>query len=260
MDALELQKMLQDVASGVVRVEEAQDHLQRLPFSDLGFARVDHHREVRQGMPEVVFGQGKTVQQLIGIVASLVEAGQNVLVTRVEAEKAALVQHVHPHLEYSRLARTLSYIVRPRPAPFAAPIAVVTAGTSDQAVAEEAVETLRVAGARVERYFDVGVAGVHRLLAVLPAIKQSPAVICVAGMEGALPSVLGGMIRAPVVAVPSSVGYGSALHGFTALLGMLTSCASGVTVVNIDNGFGAAMAVLRMSSLIEQGDPGEDSE
>jgi len=247
MDVQGLKKLLERVADGSLSAAEATIDLQRLPFSDLGYARVDHHREVRQGLPEVVFGEGKTAEQLVGIVRALREAEQSVLVTRVDAEKAAVVQASHQQLRYNSLGRTLSWKERTPVTPMPGPVAVVTAGTSDQGVAEEAAETLEIAGVEVERVFDVGVAGIHRLFEAMPRIEKASAVICIAGMEGALPSVLGGLVRAPLVAVPTSVGYGAAMGGLAALMGMLTGCASGVSVVNIDNGFGAAMAVLRMA-------------
>lgn len=248
MDVQVLLNLLQSVAEGRVSAEAASRTLSQPSYENLEYARVDHQRELRQGMPEVVFGEGKTAEQLVGIVASLQSAGQSILVTRVTPEKAEVVLKVYPELRYSEKGRTLS-LRRGTDLPrFKKAIAVVSAGTSDQGVAEEAVETLEVAGVSVERFYDVGVAGIHRLFDVLPKIQEAPAVICVAGMEGALPSVLGGLLRQPLIAVPTSVGYGTAAGGFTALFGMLTGCSSGVTVVNIDNGFGAAMAVLRMSS------------
>ncbi len=249
MDVQGLLNLLQGVAAGQLSPEEASQKLTRLPFADLGYARIDHHRELRQGMPEVVFGENKSVVQLNGIISSLKEAGQSVLVTRVHADKAEAVREVHPDLNYAQLARTLSLKVGMGQPRFDAPIAIVTAGTSDVPVAEEAAETLALAGVEVERFYDVGVAGIHRLFEALPRIEKAPAVICIAGMEGALPSVLGGLIKQPLIAVPTSVGYGTALAGLTALMGMLTGCASGVTVVNIDNGFGAAMAVLRLANM-----------
>ncbi len=252
MDVQGLLNLLQGVAAGQLSPEEASQKLTRLPFADLGYARIDHHRELRQGMPEVVLGESKSIEQLNGIVSSLKEAGQSVLVTRVHADKAEAVRVVHPDLSYARLARTLSLKRGVPRARFDAPIAIVTAGTSDVPVAEEAAETLALAGVEVERFYDVGVAGIHRLFDALPRIEKAPAVICIAGMEGALPSVLGGLIKQPLIAVPTSVGYGTALAGLTALMGMLTGCASGVTVVNIDNGFGAAMAVLRLSNMHTQ--------
>lgn len=249
MDVQGLLNLLQRVAAGQTSVEEASQKLTRLPFADLGYARIDHHRELRQGMPEVVFGENKSVDQLTGIVTALKQAGQSVLVTRVDVEKAAAVRIAHPELSYAALARTLSLKTGVSPARFDAPIAIVTAGTSDVPVAEEAAETLSLAGVEVDRIYDVGVAGIHRLFEALPRIEAAPAVICIAGMEGALPSVLGGLVKRPLIAVPTSVGYGTALGGLTALMGMLTGCASGVTVVNIDNGFGAAMAVLRLANM-----------
>lgn len=253
MDAQKLEKLLQGVRAGTVSLEKAQETLSRLPFSDLGYARVDHHRQLRQGLPEVVFGVNKTAEQLVGIIQALLEAEQNVHVTRVDEAKANAVRGAMPQLVYHSAARTLSFRSSTPKCHLKHPVAIVTAGTSDEAVAEEAVETLFAAGASVDRIYDVGVAGLHRLLEALPRIEKASAVICVAGMEGALPSVLGGLVKCPVVAVPTSVGYGAALQGITALFGMLTSCASGVTVVNIDNGFGAAMAVLRLSTLLEEG-------
>lgn len=254
MDRTALTQLLQQLQSQEVGVDDVVQRLSQLPFSDIGFARVDHHRELRQGIPEVVFGENKTAAQIVGICTALLNAGQSVLVTRVTPDKAELIVQDLPELQYHPSARTLrkdgARLAGRRPR-FARPVAVVTAGTSDQPVADEAAETLMAAGERVDRFSDVGVAGIHRLFEALPRIQQAPAVICVAGMEGALPSVLGGMLSAPLVAVPTSVGYGAAFDGVAALLGMLTGCASGVSVVNIDNGFGAAMTVLRMGNLVE---------
>lgn len=255
MDAQKLQKLLERVRAGEVTVADASKQLTRLPFSDLGYARIDHHRELRQGMPEVVFGENKTETQLLGIVGALLAEEQDVLVTRVTEDKARVLCAEFEGLRHSPLARTLSCRNHAPRSRLSAPIALVTAGTSDQPVAEEAAETLAAAGVGVDRIYDVGVAGIHRLFEALPRIEKAPAVICVAGMEGALPSVLGGLVRCPVVAVPTSVGYGTALGGMTALFGMLTSCASGVTVVNIDNGFGAAMAVVRLSEIAREAAP-----
>lgn len=238
--------LLERVRSGAVGPEAALRELETLPFSDLGYANVDHHRELRQGLPEVILGQGKTADQIAGIARRLLEAGQNVLVTRLGPEAAVAVLHAVPELAYNALARTALAMPRPVVSQPGPPVAVVTAGTSDLPVAEEALETLRAAGVPAERIVDVGVAGLHRLLDRLELLQRARAVIVVAGMEGALPSVVGGLIAVPVVAVPTSTGYGVALEGLTALFGMLTSCAAGITVVNIDNGFGAAMAVVRM--------------
>lgn len=246
MNAEDLRVLLERVRSGALGVDGAVKALETLPFADLGFARVDHHRALRLGFPEVVLGEGKRPEQIVGIAQRLMEAAENVLVTRVSEPAADAVRRELPQLVYAPLARVLTFEHRPvEPRP-GEPVALVTAGTSDIPVAEEAFETLRMCGFAATRVFDVGVAGLHRLLEKLELLSRAPAVIVIAGMEGALPSVVGGLVGAPVIAVPTSVGYGTALSGFTALLGMLTSCASGVTVVNIDNGFGAAVAVVRM--------------
>ena len=242
----ELRILLERVHDGSVPVDTAFSALERLPFSELGYAKVDHHRGLRLGFPEVVLGEGKRVEQIVGIVRRLLESGENVLVTRVSELAAAEVRKEVPELRYAALARTLSFEHVPVVPQAGAPVAVVTAGTSDIPVAEEAMETLRLCGVPAQRVYDVGVAGLHRLLGRLDVLGAAPAIIVIAGMEGALPSVVGGLVGVPVVAVPTSVGYGTAFSGLTALLGMLTSCASGVTVVNIDNGFGAAVAVVRM--------------
>ncbi|MFO7177803.1 MAG: nickel pincer cofactor biosynthesis protein LarB [Pseudomonadota bacterium] len=242
----ELRALLERVRAGTLDVAEAARSLEALPFAELGYAKVDHHRTLRLGFPEVVLGQGKSAEQIVGIARRLIEAGENVLVTRVAETLAAAVQKELPALAYAPLARVLTYEHRPVAPGTSAPVAVVTAGTSDIPVAEEALETLRMCGVPAVRVFDVGVAGLHRLLARLDVLTAAPAAIVVAGMEGALPSVVGGLVATPIVAVPTSVGYGTALGGITALFGMLTSCASGITVVNIDNGFGAAAAVVRM--------------
>jgi pyridinium-3,5-biscarboxylic acid mononucleotide synthase len=243
---MRLRALLVQVESGEVRVDEALTLLERLPFADIGHAVVDHHRALRMGIPEVVLGLGKTVPQIAGVVQELMRTGQNVLVTRVEPEKAREIQALGLDLTYHEVGRTLSFEHVPIKMRAGVPVAIVTAGTSDIPVAEEAAETLRMCGIAAHRIFDVGVAGLHRLLARVAELQAAPAVIVVAGMEGALPSVVGGLLGSPVIAVPTSVGYGASLGGLTALMGMLSGCASGVTVVNIDNGFGAAMAVLRL--------------
>ncbi len=252
MDRLRLAQLLEAVSAGRVDVAAALAELSQLPFSDLSYARVDHHRALRQGMAEVVFAPGKTAEQIAGVATRLIAAGQDVLVTRLEPGVFADVAARLPQLTYREAARTASFQHQARAMTADERVAVVTAGTSDVPVAEEAVETLRMAGIGCRRFFDVGVAGLHRLLAVMPELTRAEAVIVIAGMEGALPSVVGGLVGAPVIAVPTSVGYGSALSGFTALMGMLTSCASGVTVVNIDSGFGAAMAVVRQLKQAER--------
>lgn len=246
MNADELRALLERVRVGALGVDGAVAALSELPFAELGYAKVDHHRALRLGFPEVVLGEGKRPEQISGIVRRQLAAHENVFVTRVRPDVASEVRDSVPQLQYGELSRTLSYEHGPIAQLSSEPVAVVTAGTSDIPVAEEALETLRICGVAAVRVFDVGVAGIHRLFSSLEALGRAPAAIVVAGMEGALPSVVGGLIGAPVVAVPTSVGYGTALSGLTALFGMLTSCASGVTVVNIDNGFGAAVAVSRM--------------
>jgi len=245
MDRSRLAQLLQAVSAQQVDIATALAELSQLPFSDLSYARVDHHRALRQGMAEVIFAPGKTAEQIAGVASRLIAAGQDVLVTRLEPATFVEVAARVPELVYRDAARTASFQVAPRALTPDERVAIVTAGTSDVPVAEEAIETLRMAGIGCRRFFDVGVAGLHRLLSVMPELTRADALIVIAGMEGALPSVVGGLVAAPVIAVPTSVGYGTALAGFTALMGMLTSCASGVTVVNIDNGFGAAMAVMR---------------
>ncbi|AUX41059.1 1-(5-phosphoribosyl)-5-amino-4-imidazole- carboxylate carboxylase [Sorangium cellulosum] len=246
MDPRLVREMLERVRAGELAVEEALEALRALPFRDLGVATIDHHRALRQGVPEVIFGEGKTPEQIALIAQEIARAGQNVLATRVDAAKGAAVASLLPAFRYVPMARTGSVEVAPTRKRNVAPVAVVSAGTSDLPVAEEAVETLHAVGLEAKRLYDVGVAGLHRFLHRVDELRSAAAVIVVAGMEGALPSVVGGLVAAPVIAVPTSVGYGAALSGFTALFGMLTSCASGVVVVNIDSGFGAAMAVHRM--------------
>ena len=243
MDEILLRRLLDDVRSGELSADAAVARLRRLPFADLGFARVDHHRALRQGLAEAVYAPGKSPEHCAEIVAELLAepASAAVLLTRADDEQAAAALDRNPGGE--RTGRTLVW----RPAP-ARPggVLVVTAGTADLPVAEECVVTLTAHGFRPQLLADCGVAGVHRLLATVDELAGADAVVVVAGMEGALPSVVGGIAAAPVVAVPTSAGYGSSFEGITALLGMMASCAAGVTVVGIDNGFGAACAVARM--------------
>lgn len=246
MDPEKLQELLERVRNGTLSVQKAVANLASLPFEDLGIARVDHHRHLRLGVPEVVFGESKTADQIATIAGRILERHGRVLVTRTDSAKAQQVIELLPMLRFEPIARLMLATPKPEAMRAISPVAVVAAGTSDLPVAEEAALTLNFAGIPCERIYDVGVAGLHRLLSTLPQLNSAPAIIVVAGMEGALPSVVGGLVAAPVIAVPTSIGYGAALAGFTALFGMLTSCASGITVVNIDNGFGAAMAVLRM--------------
>ena len=243
MDEPTLRQLLDDVRSGTLAPDDALARLRRLPFADLGFARVDHHRALRQGLPEAVYGPGKTPEQCAAIVAELLaEPGQGpVLLTRATPEQVAAALERNPEG-----VRTGTTVVWRPAAQRPGRVMVVTAGTADQPVAEECVATLSAYGYRPELVADCGVAGVHRLLATTEDLVAADAIVVVAGMEGALPSVVGGMVACPVVAVPTSAGYGSSFEGITALLGMLSSCASGITVVGIDNGFGAACAVARL--------------
>ena len=246
MDPARIRQLLEGVKRGATSVDDAIAELKDLPYADLGYAAVDHHRALRQGAPEVVFGAGKTAAQIVGIAREVARAGQNVLVTRLDPDKARESLAAMPELRYAELARTATLEHKPIPALGSRPVALVSAGTSDLPVAEECAETLRMLGASVERVYDVGVAGIHRLLSKREVFDRTGVVIVVAGMEGALASVVGGLVESPVIAVPTSVGYGAAFEGLAALLGMLTSCASGITVVNIDNGFGAAFAAARI--------------
>jgi len=246
MTAEMIRALLEAVRGGSVDIDEALGKLRDLPFTDLGYAMVDHHRTLRQGAPEVIFGERKTTEQIVGIARAIVSHGSTCLITRVEADKALGVLDVFPDARHSAVARTITIARGPIPKRGSAPVAVIAAGTSDLPVAEEACETLAALGREVVRLYDVGVSGIHRLLMKRDVLSNAGVLIVVAGMEGALPSVVGGLTDRPVIGVPTSVGYGAALGGLTPLAAMLTSCASGVTVVNIDNGFGAAFAAARM--------------
>jgi hypothetical protein len=247
----QLRMLLEDVRSGAADVDSALHRMRHLPFEDLGFAKVDHHRALRHGIPEVIFGAGKTVDHVVAIASKLLEQADNVLITRTNPAMAERVLETLPDAEYFPMSGAIRFW-RNRTVHGKGKIAVVCAGTSDIPVAEEAQVTAETMGNEVDAIHDIGVAGIHRLMSNSARLSAARVVVVCAGMEGALPSVVGGLIGAPIVAVPTSVGYGTALSGFTALFGMLTSCASGITVVNIDNGFGAAMAVGRMLSLTEQ--------
>jgi NCAIR mutase (PurE)-related protein len=243
----QLARLLEAVAAGGLTPDEALDRLRHFPTEHLPFAQLDHHRGLRQGHPEVVFCEGKTVEQVVGICDRLAEAAGGFLGTRATPAMAEALQVRFPGLSWNTLARTVALPGPLSPAPpGAGSVLVVCAGTSDLPVAEEAAVTLQFLGCRVERLSDVGVAGLHRLLSAAPILHSAAVIIVVAGMEGALPSVVGGLVGTPIIAVPTSVGYGASFHGVAALLAMLNSCAAGVTVVNIDNGFGAAMAALRI--------------
>jgi len=238
VNAESIRKLFDQVRRGALTPDDAVERLRHLPFEDIGFAKVDHHRSLRAGMPEVIFGQGKTPAQTAGIFARLAEHGGNVLATRADKKQFAAVKKKVRGAEYRELARAI-VLQRDLQIYGKGTVAVVSAGTSDIPVAEEAVATAELMGNKVERFYDVGVAGIHRLLANREALTKARVVIVCAGMEGALPSVVGGLVGVPVIAVPTSIGYGASFKGLTALLGMLNSCASNVSVVNIDNGFGA---------------------
>jgi pyridinium-3,5-biscarboxylic acid mononucleotide synthase len=242
----QLEALLADVAAGRVEPRAAVQRLRHLPYEDLPFARLDHHRALRQGHPEVVFCEGKTVEQVVGICERLEAVTGSFLGTRANEAMAAALLERFPRVAWSPLARTVRLTASDTPPPTAGPVLVISAGTSDLPVAEEAAVVAEAFGSRVERLVDVGVAGLHRLLAATETLEHARVVIVVAGMEGALPSVVGGLVPVPVIAVPTSVGYGASFGGLAALLGMLNSCAAGVTVVNIDNGFGAAVAASRI--------------
>jgi pyridinium-3,5-biscarboxylic acid mononucleotide synthase len=248
----ELRALLDEVRSGAVTPEAAQDRflqfLRQAPYEDLGFARVDHHRSARQGFPEVVFGPGKTPEQVAAIAARINAAGHNLLVTRTTRDAHEAVTRQLPDAVFHDVARTITLRIKPSD-PGKGTIVVAAAGTADLPVAEEAAVTAEIMGNSVDRLYDVGVAGLHRLLSEHVRLTAARVIIVVAGMEGALPSVVGGLVDVPVVAVPTSVGYGSSFGGLTALLAMLNSCASGISVVNIDNGFGAAAVASSINHL-----------
>ncbi len=249
MERKKLLSLLERVKDNTCSPTEALEALAQLPFSNLGIARVDHHRELRCGFAEVIFGGGKTAGDIIHILQHSLKRTPCVLVTRVTPEQAAAIKKKFRKAEYNPRGRTL-LAGKPVPLKTNAVIAVVAAGTSDIPVAEEALDTLRAFGCPAKKIYDVGVAGLHRLLDVMPDLRSATAVIAIAGMEGAMPSVVGGLVSCPVIAVPTSIGYGASFNGVAALLGMLNSCASGVSVVNIDNGFGAAMSALRIVSRV----------
>lgn len=247
MDERDMLTLLEKVRSGEVSPADAAGRLHQTAYEDLGYAKVDHHRAARQGAAEVIFGQGKTADQIAGIVSSMIARSvENIIITRLSEEKQSLLHGKFP-FRYDTVAQLA--IANPAPHPLTGSIAVVSAGTSDLAVCEEAALTAEALGSKVERVYDAGVAGLHRLLNALPLLDQARCVVAVAGMEGALPSVVGGLVSCPVIAVPTSVGYGANLGGVAALLAMLNSCASGVSVVNIDNGFGAGFLAHRINQM-----------
>ena len=239
---------MQRVKSGEIAIEQAVAQLRLLPCQDLGFVKIDHHRALRRGFPEVVLGQGKTAAQIAAIVEQLAANADKILVTRVDPECFALVQERVPQASYQPIARAIS-IDRAKDAPRRPGVMVLSGGTADLPVAEEAAITAELMGNEVDRAYDVGISGVHRLLDQLPRLRQAKVVVAVAGMEGALPSIVSGLIAVPVIAVPTSTGYGASFSGLAPLLAMLNTCSPGVAVVNIDNGFGAGY----IAALINQG-------
>ena len=242
MDQDNLRELLIQLSKGETTVEESLEKLKTLPFEDLGFACIDHHRSLRRGLSEVIFGEGKEVSDILAIIERMIDQEERVLVTRLAREKAEVIRNRFPESTYHERSRMLSLIKRQVQISGKGTIIVMCAGTSDIPVAEEAVVTAEFMGNEVDTIYDVGVSGIHRILAHRERIMKASVIIVAAGMEGALPSVVGGLVDKPVIAIPTSVGYGASFGGIAALLGMLNSCAAGVTVVNIDNGFGAGYA------------------
>jgi NCAIR mutase (PurE)-related protein len=248
VDKEEIKVLLEGIKNNKINVEEALKKLEDLPFKDLGFAKIDNHREVRVGYPEVMYCEGKTIDQVRDIIKFMLTKNNNILGTRASEEMYNAIKEICIDAEYNKLGRTIT--IRKKEQPLTESyIAIVAAGTSDLPVVEEAYETAKILGNKVEKVIDVGVAGIHRLLSRLDVIREAKAVIVIAGMEGALASVVGGLVDKPVIAVPTSVGYGANFGGVAALLSMLNSCASGVSVVNIDNGFGAAYSASIINKL-----------
>lgn len=248
MNINETRELLENVKNGSLAIDKALEDLKDLPFKDLGYAKVDNHRELRVGYPEVIYCEGKTPEQIRGIVEIMLARGSDILGTRASEEAYKLVKEICPKAEYSKMARTIT-IKNKEPETTNTYISIVTAGTSDIPVAEEAAVTAEIFGNKVERIYDVGVAGIHRLFDKIDLIRGAKIIIVAAGMEGALASVIGGLVDKPVIAVPTSVGYGANFGGLSALLCMLNSCASGISVVNIDNGFGAGYLASMINKL-----------
>lgn len=238
MDQQNLRELLGQLQGGELSVDAAVERLRHLPFESLGYATVDHHRAIRQGFPEVIFGKGKTAEQIAGIAGRLLGKSGNLIVTRTNRDAFDLVRKIEPEAIFHEASGAIS-VIRDKTVYGKGTIVIVTAGTSDIPVAEEAALTVEAMGNDFVKVFDVGVAGIHRILSQREVLQSARVVICCAGMEGALPSVVGGLVSVPVIAVPTSIGYGASFGGVAALLGMLNSCSSNVTVVNIDNGFGA---------------------
>jgi len=251
LDRKRIKDLLRKLKKGEMSVDEVFSRLRDLPFEDIDVACIDHHRSIRRGASEVIFGEGKEVEDILAIMDRMIAQEENILITRLSPEKARKIKKRHPESEYHARARTLTLIKHAQEPRGKGTILVISAGTSDIPVAEEAAVTGRFLGNEVETLYDLGVSGLHRLLAHREKLHKASVIVVVAGMEGALPSVVGGLVDKPVIAVPSSVGYGASFQGIAALLGMLNSCASGVTVVNIDNGFGAAYAASLMNRIKE---------
>lgn len=249
MNAKEIEKLLNEVKKGETTVDEALVTLKNFPYTDLGFARIDHHREMRTGYPEIIYCAGKTIEQVSEIFRVMAENESNVLGTRANTEMYESVKIISPEAVFYPMARIIS-LQRKKPVTPETRIAIISAGTSDMPVAEEAAITAELLGNIVLRIYDAGVAGIHRLVDKLPEIRNCRVIVVIAGMEGALASVVGGLVDKPVIAVPTSVGYGANFGGISALLAMLTSCSTGVTVVNIDNGFGAGFAASMINKMV----------
>ena len=242
MNRKNLRQLLEKLSKGDVGIEETIERLKSLPFEDMGFACIDHHRSLRRGVSEVIYGEGKEPDQILSIMERMTQQGEDILITRLSPDKAQKIIERFPECEHNEKARAVTLVRNEKKVRGKGRILVICAGTSDIPVAEEAVVTARFLGNHVDTTYDVGVSGLHRILNHMEKIMSASVLIVVAGMEGALPSVIGGLVDKPVIAVPTSVGYGTSFQGLTALLGMLNSCAAGVTVVNIDNGFGAGYA------------------
>jgi NCAIR mutase (PurE)-related protein len=249
MDVRALKEFIEKIKDGTIGVDEALARLKDLPYEDIGFASIDHHRALRKGFPEVIYGRGKKAEEIIEIIGKMVEKEENILVTKLTDDKARIIREQFPQGEYFPNSKVFTLEVRPAEKRGKGKILVITAGTSDIPVAEEAAITAKFMGNDVETIVDVGVSGIHRILGKRDALMEASVIVVVAGMEGALPSIVGGLVDKPVIAVPTSTGYGAGFGGLSALLGMLNSCASGVTVVNIDNGFGAGYAASLINRL-----------
>ena len=246
---MDLRKLLQDVKDGSTNIDEALNSLKNLPYEDIGYANIDHHREIRNGYPEVIYCEGKSDEHILGIIERMMEKGSNILGTRCRKETFEKIKEIYPNCEYEELSKVLKIQNHEIINIGKGKIVVVSGGTSDIPVADEAYHTAKFLGNDVERVYDVGVAGIHRLLNKKHILQSARVIISVAGMEGALPSVVGGLVDVPVIAVPTSVGYGANFGGLSALLTMLNSCASGISVVNIDNGFGAGYLAATINKL-----------